>query len=416
MRTGMTKIGFGLVAFAVLCAAGYCLFSFGLAPETLEGDISYMPCLRTVRMNTERAYGSVAYEKTGLKPGSYYELSILCDLSQTVVEDEREPVICLTVSRDQDYNGEAAAACLTKEAYDAADQRTVRLTRIAKANAHGQIAFGVQAGSEENRISGETSIRQVMVNEANTGSGYEMICSRDESVRLLLRTADAERIDRKLVADWLEIMAQFRADLEKMTGRYMPDGASIDYVATGAMAYYGLAGDPIYMHADYVQDDLNSICLSDISGECNVLWTYVHEMSHVFDGIGPDSGKADWNFDREFFADLKMACLFEKYGYVMRPGQQNVLEEFEQLDTLGQGMYSSRGFVYTLLTALKSFDAQTFEHLSRVFRAFDKMENVPETDSEKFLEFMCLLSEELGTDVFDLMDSRCVQTLMQYYQ
>jgi hypothetical protein len=194
-----------------------------------------------------------------------------------------------------------------------------------------------------------------------------------------------------------------------LVGDLEPYGGTTDYILTECFDYYGLAGNPIYINESFVQTDLSNIVLSEDHNQSNLLWRYVHEMSHTFDGIDSLQIQGNWNFDKEFFATLKTVYALSEFGYGMEAdgnSGETIYEYFAEFDTLKNGVYSSEGLTYTLLSYLYEYDEHPWYHLHNVFLNMNDLGRDLQSDEEKFSEFITALENELNVKLSDVLTEK----------
>ena len=346
--------------------------------------------------------------KSTLDKSEFYLIKMNIKLEKCKTLIDNETFVSLFVNNVSDYNRKVVTSDFSIEEYNAKQDDGYVLKRVIKTNKEGEIDFSLALGSDENFFTGQISIYDVVIIPIEECKDYKLIKSKDNRVRMVFREDDIKesKITDECLQEWIDLYSKFREDFIWLTGGKEPFGSSTDYILTETFAYYGLAGNPIYMNANFVSEDLKSINLEAGQKESNVLWGYVHEMSHTFDGIEGSGIEGTWNFDREFFATLKSLYPLSKHNYGMGNDEyigEDIIEHFSYTDTLKNGIYSTDGFVYTFINTIKKHDDDYWEHLHNVFLELQDVKDNELTDNEKLDMFWDALNKELGENVEELL-------------
>ena len=349
-----------------------------------------------------------------------YVISLDVDMSDCEFESDTLPALALSIRNTEDYNRKFTETTVSYSNYIEHCHGKYTLKRVAKTDSNGLLRFGVRLGSLDNNVIGTGKITRVKIIPVIEDSDYSLITSQDGSIRMVFKDADIKKtgISPDYLKDLAELYSGFRKDLLWLVGTEPYDGIT-DYVLTETFDYYGLAGNPIYINEQSVEQDLNDLVLSDNASDSNVLWGYVHEMSHTFDGIESNNINGIWNFDKEFFATLKAVYVLGHNGYGMGYDEYSgdkILDHFKSSDTLKNGVYSSDGFLYSLMSLLYEHDNYAWNHIHKVFIRLNNMEAESLTDSEKFALFIDTLSDELGCSVKSLFSDKEWLALSQEYE
>lgn len=349
--------------------------------------------------------------KSTLDKSEFYLIKTNIKLERCKTLIENEPFVSLFVNSVSDYNRKVVTSNLSIEEYNAKQDDGYTLKRVIKTNKDGEIDFSLVLGNNDNFFTGQISIYDVVIIPIEECKDYKLVKSKDNRVRMVFREDDIKdsKITDERLQEWIDLYSEFRKDLIWLTGGKDPFGASTDYILTETFAYYALAGNPIYMNVNFVLEDLKSINLEPGHKDSNVLWAYVHEMSHTFDGIEGSGIEGAWNFDREFFATLKSLYPLSKHNYSMgNDGYigEDIIEHFSYTDTLKNGIYSTDGFVYTFINTIKKYDDDYWEHLHNVFVELQDVKDNELTDNEKFSLFWDALNKELGVNFEELLTEK----------
>lgn len=292
------------------------------------------------------------------------------------------------------------------------------IKRVVKLNDCGAIQFGISVGTQDNEFSGNVKIEQVAITPVKYDSDFKIVSSADETVRMIFRNSDIleSGISNDKLHSWLDCYSKIRKSLKWLVGNKEPYNGVTDFIITESFDYYGLAGNPIYINRDYVVEDLKAIEIDTTSESNNIIWGYIHEMSHTFDGVDSDIYKANWLFDAEFFATFKCACALAINNYGM--GNDHYLANdigmhFANSAKLSNGVYSDEGFIYRLLTIMNNTSI-AWEDLRDTFLDFD---NVTSTNKlEKFQMFIDILSKNSGVDIKTQFTEKEWETLISKYK
>lgn len=299
----------------------------------------------------------------------------------------------------------------------------VCLKRVVKLDDTGCISIRIQTGWSNNKSKGSITIDQISVIPIADDSDYRMMTSEDGKIRMVFRTIDIMQsaVDDDKLQKWLDVYSELRSSMKWLVGEVEPYEGTTDYILTEHLAHYGLAGNPIYINVDAVQQDLEKIELDTSKENNNIIWGYIHEMGHTFDGVASETLSMRWVFDAEFFATLK--CVFSLYdnGYGMGNDSfigDKIVEHFEGTVQLSTGIYSYEGFLYRLLNIISSTENDGWDALHETFIAFNSMpeDACPVTDSEKFNYFINTLSEKSGIDIQKHLTEKEWSTLMMRFK
>lgn len=348
-------------------------------------------------------------------PESFYTIICKVNLRKSRFEHSSKPAVILYTDRSFDFNGEIVVSDLSYGEYEEINKEFVEIRRTVKSDSDGKIGFELKIGTEDNAMSGEVFVDSVQVIPAESDDRYLVAKSEDGTIRMVIDADDFNKADityAELVA-WLNMCSEIRKDIKCLVGDIEPYNGRSDYILTEEFKYYGLSGDPIYINKNFVSDEFVQLSFGkDESSMFNVLWKYVHELSHSFDGIEGSNIEKKWNFDSEFFANLKMACVFDKNEYTING--KNIRSFFSDRDTLKNGVYSSDGFLYKFLIALEGYDLWAV--LNDVFSHINSINTIPTTDNERFALFWNTLNNTMGFNVEELFFEEEWNTVAVKYQ
>ncbi len=329
----------------------------------------------------------------------------------------------------EDYNGSEVVTTLSGS--DILNDGTVRFERVIKADSEGRLLFHIKEvidnsdnhGYNENEDEAEQLVEirfgNVSAIPVEYSEKYKLLESSDGKIRIVFLREDVNEseISSTLLQQWVDKLSEFRTNLCDYVGGIEPSDTT-DYIATEEFGYYALAGDPIYINRSFVAEDLARISISEEPSECTFLWEYVHEMSHTFDGIDSEKINGNWNFDSEFFATFKTVYAFAEMNIPMEAGAplgEETVEYFKKNNTLKNGVYSSDGLVYTLITKLNQFDGKAFSHVKRAIRECRNETLSDNSDESKFALFLEKLEEETGVGLSDILTENEWEALYEKY-
>ena len=221
--------------------------------------------------------------------------------------------------------------------------------------------------------------------------------------------------------EWLNTYAELRKSMKWLIGDLEPYEGTTDFILTENLSHYGLAGNPIYINRNDVVNELKSIELNPRSSDNNLLWGYIHEMGHTFDGVGSESMDMRWVFDAEFFATLKCVCVLSANGYGMGGDSyigDDIFYHFENAISPSSGIYNSDGLLYRLMHILSPLDDGGWEALHKTFISFNALstESIPPTKLEKYRLFIHLLSVNSGIDIEKKFTEQEWEMLIKHFQ
>lgn len=348
-----------------------------------------------------------------MQPDTFYEVSFVFNCSNYKFSDD-DVSFALLGSQKFDYNGEVVVGEL-----DWKDTGESHITRIVKSNKDGIVAFSLKIEREKDIMNRDFIIPAPTICPADSLNKYTVIKSDKGTVRMIVLSSDIMGIvSIKMLQKWINLYEEMRCDIKWFVGDKEPYNGKTDFVLTERFPYYGLAGDPIYINQAFVADDFKSIVLAEEPSDCNLLWPYLHEMSHTFDGIESKDFFGAWNFDPEFFATLKATYALGVHGYgIENDGYcgDNIAEHFKNMDTLKNGVYSSDGLIYTLLTKLNNYDGNAWEHLKNAILLTEEYKEISSSVDEKFAVFWKSLGQELELAPESLLSSNEWYSLSRKY-
>jgi hypothetical protein len=223
-----------------------------------------------------------------------------------------------------------------------------------------------------------------------------------------LETYDVNLFASGKYAAWRTKMDTAYANMLNLTGEAPYNGEKITIQSTrdpmpGVWAY---AGNPIRWSKSGVTSQILAINADDD-------WSYgiLHEIGHDFDS-------ARWNFDAEFFANLKVTyvvdtnpaarvwtALIDSVPYI---NSSNLLAFYKTYapgsydKTVALGTYDNDGLNYTFLKIKNQIGWEPFRQTFRYFNSLSTAA-VPSTNLGKLNLFLSKLKDYSGTDIFVLL-------------
>lgn len=282
-----------------------------------------------------------------------------------------------------------------------------KISRVVKSDSKGELLLHIDVDATENIEKLDYQILSAEIIPIEKSLEYRLIQSKDKTIRMVLSSKFPEDYV-SYMEETLEIYSQFRKDILWLTGGKEPYYGTTDYLLTDDLEYYALAGDPIYVNQ---KDLIKTIKKSSTSNskDTNILWELVHELSHTFDGITGSNLSKSWDFDSEFFADLKMIYVLEKNGYpltVRDNGSMYGIDEYLLKETpLDNGVYTSEGFVITFINAFDNHD-ELWNILHDVFLSMENDDIKFEDDDKRFSAFWKKLNQLTKKPVEDNFTAR----------
>ena len=360
--------------------------------------------------SSEYSESSMSFKFDEGEAYQFYVISAWIKTSGFSMKHKEGNGIAIVVNDDSDYNCKYIFSdMITQDTSSISDNDDgwVKVKRVVKLDSQGSIYFCIQGGWGDNMSKGTILIDQVKVDPVKEENEYVMYTSTEGDIRMVFKNSDvvSSGITDDNLHEWLDLYSKIRKSMKWMIGGSEPYEGTTDYILTERFAYYGLAGNPIYINSDFVTRDLKRIELDVNSGQNNVLWGFIHEMGHTFDGVDSESITMRWVFDSEFFATLKSVYCLNINGYGMgndRYTGELIINHFSESASLDSGVYSTEGFIYRLMQIMDSCtDDGGRTALHDTFIKFNELSNedIPTTNSDKFILFIELLSQSSGSDV-----------------
>lgn len=390
-------IGIGIIVFIII------VFGVFAKRNTMNINIVNNGCVVTENISGEYLIESendkvdsnvkIVINCSKLNKNAFYEAEVM------VQADDYENVrLC---GAESDING-------TRVYTKPASQNWEKLTRVVEADDKGNIDFALQIGNEEDCFDGKAKVKGIKLKAINNKE-YQILENSRKSIRIILKKEDCLNIDKEEILKWLDVLAEIKDALEELTGKQYD---MISYVATEEFEHYGLAGNPVYINRQYMTKDMEKINenITKEKEEKNILWGYVHEMCHVYDGAA-DKELASWIFDSELSAQLETAYVLNKTGYGYGDNK-SVYDHFEGSIPLESGVYSDEGFLDILLKFMKQHDLN-MKSLEEVIKS-DKFDDIT-TIKEKFMLFIEILAKNTGVDLREEISEKEWQVLEYKY-
>lgn len=413
LSSAITLIIFTLIGFYKCC-----FYDEGLRYDTIE----YLPKSSErvtlsykngtyLEANAENQTSFKLTYSSKIKENTFYVIKCFINMEESYFENTSENAVTVLVDPTIDYNGNEVIKGISYDEYITNNSKHVELNRVIKTDKHGNLRFDVCIGSEYNLFRGTLDVVNVEVIPIDNSSNYTLLCSDDNTIRMVFLTDDLNKTttDKKSILEWLNTYSLFRKDIKWLIGDLEPYNGASDFILTEQFDFFGLAGNPIYINSSFVVEKLNAISLSNEKEKANLIWEYIHELSHTFDGISDSNIEGIWNFDPEFFATLKTTFALGNNGFGMiNDGNTGtkIVNYFSRDNTLKNGVYSSDGLVYTLLSSLGEYDNRVWLHLNNVFKNLNQEHITPSSSNEKFTLFWNALNQEYGFRVESLLSEK----------
>ena len=284
------------------------------------------------------------------------------------------------------------------------------LKQIVKSDTQGRIKFDI-VFSNVKKAGVHVSIKPITEDEE-----YWLLSSKDNSVRMVFLSSDIVKSGLKstTISNWIDKYSSIRSDFLSLSGEREPYCGTTDYVLTENFDFLGLAGDPIYINQNCVGEMLTTIN-SNLTDNTDLSWELVHEMSHTFDGIEGSNIDDIWNFDSEFFANLKMVYVLDKNAYYSEASFNDYLRTLESMNTLDNGVYTSQGFTYLFLSTIRKIDGNYQEHIRNLFKTMINDFNSNGINENQFSMFESAFLEEYGVPLQSFLTEKEYDTLKSKY-
>lgn len=349
--------------------------------------------------------------------------------------------VSIVVTDLSDYNREMVySGSIETDARGAAGRAGgwIRLKRVVKLDKNGCLDFCMQAGGRGAKIAGTVCVDGVEVTGIDDDSEYTMYKSPDGAVRLVFYSSDvsagatggaiSDILIKNQIDELAKTCAAIRKSIKIMIGGLEPYNGVTDIILTERHDYFGLAGNPIYINAEFAPESLQAYVTAasvakaspnyinakiygsgscaDVAGpgsHADLLWALAHEISHTFDGVASESIDIRRTFDAELFADLK--AFYALRENIRAPGAERAAEyayaRFKSFAPLSSGIYTKEGFFSKLLDIISSGDIvdcpgvlrNTFVRFNAILSEGGEMSNI-----EILTLLLDLLSEESALD------------------
>lgn len=369
------------------------------------------------KRNTAVKINSVDYSESYLtyrisagKPYQFYVITAWVKTEDFHLQKSSGNGISIMVNDPSDHNSKFVYSDMIRgDTYEISenDNGWVQLSCVVKLDSQGKLTFNIRTGCEKNKSKGTVLIDQVKVTPIKKDGNYLFYTSKDGTIRMVFRKMDVESsgITSNKICEWLDVYSKLRKSMKWLVGDLEPYEGTTDFILTENLSHYGLAGNPIYINSADISKELRKIELDSSSENNNILWGFVHEMGHTFDGVASDKMDMRWVFDSEFFATFK--CVYSLYsnGYGLGGDVfvgENVYLHFSGAMPLSSRVYDYQGFMYQLMEIMNTFDNNGgWEVLHKTFISFNELsvDDIPQTNIDKFILFIRLLSENSGIDI-----------------
>lgn len=333
--------------------------------------------------------------------------------------DKNEFYVIYVDFNDIVFDSSATVTLLTSNKSDINAERVFSPTNISqhtefkqivKSDTEGRIKFDV-VFSNVKKAGVHVNITSIIEDEE-----YRMLSSKDNSVRMVFLSSDIVKsgLESVVISNWVDKYASLRSDFLSLSGEREPYNGTTDYVLTEKFDFLGLAGDPIYINQNCVGEMLTTIN-ANRTDNTDLSWELVHEMSHTFDGIAGSNIDDIWNFDSEFFANLKMVYVLDKNAYYSEASFTDYMSTLEGMNTLDNGVYTSQGFTYLFLSTIHEIDDCYLEHLENLFEIMIHNHSLNSINVNPFSVFESAFYEEYGVPLYSFLTENEYSTLKSKY-
>jgi hypothetical protein len=187
---------------------------------------------------------------------------------------------------------------------------------------------------------------------------------------------------------WMGRLDQSYEAYRELVGTAPFDGVKTDIMSTHKTPAWAYSGNPIKWNQDYIPE-----ALQKINNEGDWSFGMLHEIGHNFD-------KSNWEFNAEFFANMKMMYVMDRLNAKVKLGNLtytgNEIEKYYKTDsgysfdkTIAQGKYHHDGLTYCFFRIKNRIGWEPFK---RTFRHFTSTGENPDV-TMKFDRFLALLQE-----------------------
>lgn len=277
----------------------------------------------------------------------------------------------------------------------------------------GNIDFSILLGSEEAKLKGDISVDEVSVKPVEELDDYCIFSSDDKCINAVFLKSDVEnsKVKDANIVSYLNFISKCRKSLNDLIGDDYTYGKT-NFVLTSQKADFGNAGYPIFIDESKALSVLNNISKFNDSKVCNIeTFALIHEMSHTFDRICGENDDKIWQFDSEFWANLKTFIVLDCLN--IRQGD-DVKERFNTEYAKKNNVYSSDDFAKNFYEISKK---DNFKTLKKVFRKYDSIDTSNlNSDYDKFKRFEEIYNEVSNEKLKDEFSKDKWKTIENHFE
>lgn len=220
----------------------------------------------------------------------------------------------------------------------------------------------------------------------------------------------SHRIDDESIRLMMERLSTLRESIKNLSDNYEPYDKITRYLFTERIPHTALAGNFIYVNRDELEYIFNNPTNSnDRIQKDDPIAVLCHEMSHTFDRVGDTDTLAGYCFDRELFATLKaIYALYINdydidYDYLMDAPE------------LSSGVYNYEVLLRKLLESCDLLENNDWLSVKNTLRKLRYPDENSTDNYKKFYEFITVLSQESGNDLYKIFSQEEWLLLNTYF-
>ncbi len=277
----------------------------------------------------------------------------------------------------------------------------------------GKIDFSILLGSEEAKLKGDVSVDEISVKPVEEVDECCIFSSDDKCINAVFLKTDIQKSKAKDtdIVSYLNFLSKCRKSLKELVGNDYTYGKT-NFVLTSQKADFGNAGYPVYIDESQVLNVLNNVSKFNESKVCNIeTFALIHEMSHTFDRICGEYDDRIWQFDSEFWANLKTFYVLDSLDITQG---DDVKERFNTGYTKNNNVYSSDDFANRFFEISKKDD---FKTLKKVFEKYDSVDTSSmNSDYDKFKKFEEIYNEVSSEKLKDEFSKNEWKTIENHFE
>ncbi len=234
------------------------------------------------------------------------------------------------------------------------------------------LLFSLQIGNESNEVKGNLYIDEITVTPINNDS---IISSDDGSVVMAFNNSVDD--DLEALVCYANALSNCRKSMVNFVGDDYTSGKTV-FIITQDIEVFGLAGTPIYVDSKQYDSIISSANFYFRKNKFDdVLFAFVHEMSHTFDRICGECDDKLWQFDSEVLASTKAIFALSDNG--LSYSNDDVFLLFKSYNTEDNNVFSDEFLTRKLIEIAYRDGWNVF---SSVIKRFGKI-NPSDVDTAK---------------------------------